>query len=455
MTYFEKDPVSRYRSLKAKIPSIKIQNKNFMDKIHNLNMPSDFWWVISGEYAIWADYITTLSIDDPRFLNNLKDTEGGGDPAKVIGSSIITIIGKDCIFDKNFSLNTGFEKKNLDELLFDNEENHLIIDSERSDFLNEKIKDSKKNIHPIPMIQLTNFLSLLRLSKFQFLYFKIKEKIKTVYYGIDDFQAEILNSKNTDKNFELALDLLLPDDRKNFFPKWFLWLSNYFVKSKHKWTTPFGSERDIYQTILLAKSYQKYGSKNITIISHGYMNSMGIWMIWLLSLFPDMKMHLCPTLRLPQISKKNLSEDILFCPPQFPWISDFFYIQHFWDFMEAYKKTIKLLNNGLKNGKKIKIRYKSFKYLSGFSAPFTREQCEIPIEKGRFENIYHKYKLIVSVPFGTISNQCYQNNVECMSYNRPFFLQSKQAYLKANTYPGVFKDADKFLYELEKKIKEF
>ena len=28
------------------------------------------------------------------------------------------------------------------------------------------------------------------------------------------------------------------------------------------------------------------------------------------------------------------------------------------------------------------------------------------------------------------------------------------AYLKANTYPGVFKDGDKFLHELEKKIKE-
>ena len=59
------------------------------------------------------------------------------------------------------------------------------------------------------------------------------------------------------------------------------------------------------------------------------------------------------------------------------------------------------------------------------------------------------------MPFGTISSQCYQNNVKCITYNRPFFLSSKQAYLKANTYPGVFKDADKFLYELENKIKEF
>ena len=455
MSYFEEDHIERYRSLKARIPSIKIQNKNFMDKLHSLNMPSDFWWVISGEYAVWADYITMLSIDDPRLLNNLKDTEHVRYSGKMVTSSFITMIGKDCIFDKNFSLNTGFEKKNVDEILFDNEKNHLTIDSERSDFFNEKIKDGKKNIHPVPMIQLTNFLSLLRLSKFQFLYFKIKEKIKTVYYGIDDFQSETLNSKNLDESFELALGLLLPEDRKIFFPKWFLWLSNYFVKFKHKWTTPFGAERDIYQTILLAKSYQKYGGKNITIISHGYMDTISVWMIWVLSLFPDTKMNLCAPLSLPKNSKQNLSEDILFCPGQFPFISDFFYIQHYWDFMEVYKSTIKLLINGLKNGKKIKIRYKSFKYLSGFSPLFTREQCEIPIEKDRFENIYHKYKLIVSMPFGTISNQCYQHNVKCISYNRPFFLSSKQAYLNANTYPGVFKDADKFLYELEKKIKEF
>ena len=58
------------------------------------------------------------------------------------------------------------------------------------------------------------------------------------------------------------------------------------------------------------------------------------------------------------------------------------------------------------------------------------------------------------MPFGTISTKCYQNNINCISYNHPYTLTNKQAYLSANTYPGVFKDADKFLYELEKKIKE-
>ncbi|OUX38013.1 MAG: hypothetical protein CBE33_01830 [Candidatus Pelagibacter sp. TMED273] len=448
MTYFDKDPLSTYKNLKARIPSIKIKNKNFMNRFHNLDMPSDFWWVISGEYAIWADYVTTLSINDPRFLNNLKDTSGKPYSGKTISSSIINIIGKECVFDKDFTLYTGDLKKDIDELLFDNEERHLIIDD-------EEIKDKNKNIQSVPLLHLTNFLSKLRLTKFQFLFFKIKEKINSIFYDTDDFQAKILNSNDPDKDFELALNLLLPDDMGRFFPKWFLWFSNYFAISQHKWKTFFGSELNIYQKILIAKNYQKYGSKNIKIISHGYMDTFNIWLMWCLSLFPNMKLNMSATLNLPQIHKKILSDDILFCPSQFPWISDFFYIQHFWDFMEVYKSTIKLLNNGLKNGKKIKIRYKSFKYLSGFSAPFIQEQCKIPIEKERFENIYHKYKLIVSMPFGTISNQCYQNSVKCISYNRPFFLTNQQAYLKANTYPGVFKDADKFLNEVENKIKEF
>ena len=56
--------------------------------------------------------------------------------------------------------------------------------------------------------------------------------------------------------------------------------------------------------------------------------------------------------------------------------------------MEIYKKAIQLFNQGINNNK-IKIRYKSFKYLSGFTGPFTREECKIPIEK-RFERSLSK-----------------------------------------------------------------
>jgi hypothetical protein len=58
------------------------------------------------------------------------------------------------------------------------------------------------------------------------------------------------------------------------------------------------------------------------------------------------------------------------------------------------------------------------------------------------------------MPFGSIATKCYQNNINCISYNHPIELTNKQAYLSANRIPGVFTDADKFLQELEKKIRE-
>ena len=58
------------------------------------------------------------------------------------------------------------------------------------------------------------------------------------------------------------------------------------------------------------------------------------------------------------------------------------------------------------------------------------------------------------MPFGTISAKCFQNNIECLSYNYPFTLTNKNSYLQANTFPGVHTESDKFLNELEKKIKE-
>jgi hypothetical protein len=123
--------------------------------------------------------------------------------------------------------------------------------------------------------------------------------------------------------------------------------------------------------------------------------------------------------------------------------------------MKVYKSAVRLMNNGLKKGKKIKVRYKNFEYLSGYNAPLIKEECEIPIEKEIFEKVYSKYKLIVSMPFSTISLKCYQNCINCLSYNYPFYLADKKTYLMANTFPGVFCDAQKFLNELEKKIDEF
>ena len=59
------------------------------------------------------------------------------------------------------------------------------------------------------------------------------------------------------------------------------------------------------------------------------------------------------------------------------------------------------------------------------------------------------------MPFGTISEKCYFNNVSCITYNYPYYLTDKKTYLKVNSYPGVFKEGNKFLKEIENKIKSF
>ena len=446
MSYFSKDPASTYKNIEANIPSIKIKNKNFMNKLHNLDMPSDFWWALSGEYAIMAEYVAMMSTEDPRILNDLKNTSNK--TPDILSNTIINSLGRESILEKNFSLNDSAVKKSIDEILIDGEKNFIT-------------NDNQIDIESIPMKYLTNFLGKLKLKeikslyfKIEFLYFRIKKKIKSFYQDIYNYNNKILYSNGADKDFESALHIVLPKDMGRYFPKWFMWLSNYIVKSKHKWTTYFGNERNIYQKILLAKSYQKYGDNNISIISHGSVMAVQFWHLYRFSLFPDLKIKINTTLQLPKISKQNISGDILFCAMQLPIVYDCFHIQHFWDFMEVHKNAIKLLINGLKNGKKIKIRYKNFFVLSGYAGPFTREECIIPCEEKRFEDVYNNYKLIVSMPFGTISTKCYQNNIDCISYNHPYTLTNKQAYLSANTYPGVFKDANKFLHELEKKIKE-
>lgn len=442
MNFLDKNLIDTYRILKEKIPSIKTKNKDFMNKLHNLDMPSDFWWAISGDFAIKAEYAILLSADEPRLLFYLKSTgnfKSDTIPEIILNLSITTLIAKDCIINEDFALAKKVPKKNINDLLVNELEKNLITENKN---FNEEIF--------LPFIHLTNFLSKLRLNKIKFLYLKIRKKIKSIFYYKNSSEEKII----FDNDFELVFYHFLPDNMKTYFPKWFVNLSNYLVKSKHKWKSYFGHERDIYQKILNAKSYEKFRDANITIINHGNQVSLDSWWLWRLSLFPNMKINFNTRFELPEASKQNSLEGILFCPLPFPFISEFCDIHFFREFMKVYKIAVRLMNDGLKRGKKIKVRYKNFKYLSGYVAPIIEEECQIPVEEEMFEKVYSKYKLIVSMPFSTISLKCYQNNINCLSYNHPFYLVDKKSYLMANTYPGVYTDAKKFLNELEKKIHE-
>jgi len=443
MSILNNNPSNIYKILKERIPTIKNKNKDFMNELHNFKMSEEFWWAISGEYAILAEYTIILSKQDPRYLNELKNITTKFPIMKKLSSSIINLIGKDLIFGEKLNLNYANIKLSAEQLLIDYEDEHFINETE----INTEIKQE------LALRHFTGLLKKLRLKKFKYFYIKLIKKITSVYQKKD--WDKIIFNNNTDKDFKLILNLLLPDEINKYFPKWFSRLSNYIVKDKHKWKTYFGFERDIYQIILMAKSFEKYGDKNIKLISHGAFINITIWHLYRFSLFPNTKLiYKDKNLNYLRNSKNNTNNDILFCPPQLPWVSDFFSPIHFKEFMNVYRGAIKLLNDGLRNNKKIKIRYKNFKYLSGYIGPHTKEECGIPIENELFEDIVLKYKLVVSMPFSTISEKCYQNNISCLTYNYPYILTSKKSYLNVNRYPGVFSDSKKFLDELEKKIKE-
>ena len=119
MSFFDNDPAFVYKNLKEKVPSIKIKNKNYMNKLHSLNLSEDFWWAVSGEYAILAEYIIMLSDKDPRFLNDLKHVtsiKSETSKEKVVSSVIINSIGREYFLKKDFNINTiKTKKKSIDE----------------------------------------------------------------------------------------------------------------------------------------------------------------------------------------------------------------------------------------------------------------------------------------------------------------------------------------------------
>ena len=419
MNYFNENPADLYRNLKEKIPSLKIKNQKFMNKIHNLNMSSDFWWIITGEFAILAEKAKIISSGDYTFLNDLKNTKIKFPKQKMISSVLINSIGKDYILNKNFTEYKKVQnKKDIEELLIEDEEKHF----------SDEIKISNKTKTYLPFKFLTNFLARLRLKKIKSIYLKFKKVIQINFFNSKTKEEEILNYYNSDEKFEKIFEMILPDEMTGYFPKWFLLVSKFLVKDKHKWTTLFGLELNVYQMILIARSFERFRTKNIKMVSHGLYLELSAWNIYRFSVFPNLKLQVLDKIHnLPKGTISDITKDILFCPAQLPFIcGDFFSISHFWEFMKVYKEALKLIHEGIINKKKIKIRYKNLRHLTGYVGPQIPEENKIPIEQGRFEDVYKNYKLIVSMPFGTISSQCYQNDIDCISYHHPYYLTDKK-----------------------------
>ena len=237
------------------------------------------------------------------------------------------------------------------------------------------------------------------------------------------------------------------------FPSWFVYISEKIVSSHHKWITRFGFELNIFQSILIATSYEKFGEDNISLIPHGsVMGDVDFWHLYRFSLFPKIKLNMHYQKILTKSKNPKLAKSLLFCPLGPKWIPSCVSLPDYRALMKVHKKTVEILLEGLKKGKNIKIKYKDFKYLEGHAGQTTVEETEIPVETGNFEDIFDQYSIIVTIPYGTIATNCDFNKIPFLSYHQPINPTDRQTHLSLCKNNNVITDEHLFLEKLRKII---
>jgi hypothetical protein len=436
------DVVKMYRILKKEIPSLKNLNKDIMNRLCLMEKSSDFWWVLTGEYSIQAYYITLLSAKEPRLLVDINNFYEEFIEAKKISSVIVSLIGREVIFGDKENYKMSLENEINSET--------LLMDDEKLHYAEHKCIEGRL-AHPFN--KLSRVLYLLRFFRIK-IFSILSEATKLIPYVKRKNTAGLHFSKPaTGHEYENAFLAILPKEFLMNLPSWCVYLSEKIVSKNHKWVTYFGHELNIYQRILIATSYEKFGKKNIKIVWHGgNLGNMDFWNLHKFSLFPKLKFE---TLKIDLIlsNSKNLkpSNGILFCPTQLPFFTNVS-LKHFRNLIYVYRKAVDLLVEGFRNRKNIKIRYKDHKWLRGYVGQFSVAESDIPIESKKFEEAYKQYSTIVSIPYGTIAAKCAANNVSCIVYHQPISPTDRDTHLQLCKTPGVYTDENKFLDQLKKII---
>ena len=84
--------VNLYKELKNKIPVLQQKLCDFMNKYHRVRRSKEFWWVLAGEYALYAELFSMMAKNDERLLYELQRSEKTPFQAKNISTIIINII---------------------------------------------------------------------------------------------------------------------------------------------------------------------------------------------------------------------------------------------------------------------------------------------------------------------------------------------------------------------------
>ena len=433
------NPIQFYRDVKSQIPMLKIENQKLMNKYTSLNMSADFWWVISGETAINSQYINYIFDKDPRILNELNNSSEEKIEAKKISKILINLIGRESLN----GINDTIKKNSTQE--------SILIDDEKDRFreFSNRIDDTELDI---PYNHLCKILFLLRNFK--------KHIISFIKFFSDRIfnKKEYLDFKSIDKKniYEQIFISLLPKNLLFNFPSWFIFLSKLLISTKHKWITYFGLELNIFHKILIARSYEKFKGKNIKVLGHGHlMQELDNTTLFLFSLFPEINMGVSKqSLKLDLSKSIKPKKGILFCPLALPWINGYLSITDYQELIKVYRSTIKILCDGAKKGKNIKIKYKNFIWLKDYMGNFLVDEKNLPVEKKNFEEIYNEYSKVVTFPYGTITAKCIYNKIPILSYHKAIYTSDRNSFLEISKLDGIHIDADLFLKDLEKMINQ-
>lgn len=428
----QSDPISLYRNLKIKIPLLKERLRNYLNEFHDLDESSDFWWVLGGEYALYAEYLSMLSLSDNRFLYEIQAHQGTRVKIKDISAIIVNLIGRDAICGLRAGVSENIlASSNCENLGFADESKHFSTSL-----------PSAPEYLVVPYDRIANLFQKL---------FNIKHQMeKLIPFKFRRAKAHNYN----DNNFEFILAQILPQELLSQFPRWFLIVAKIMITERDKWRTHFGLELNIFHYIMLAVSYDRFGDKNIYILSHGSVSgAVNFWHLFRFSVCPRTVLSVRnQSLLEMRASQSRLNLGVLYCPPQFPWVAGFLSVGQWQKLLKAHALTINLLRNASDNGMSVKVRYKDFRYLSGYSGPFLSHENSLPRETSNFEDVYEKYGLIISLGYGTILAKCLENNINSIAYHLPTGPYDIHTDNYIRSLPGIYSDLDAYISELQVRI---
>lgn len=427
------DPLQYYLELKKRIPGIRARNALIMNSYHDLDESDDFWWVLTGEYALYASIIDDLRIDFPRigvYSRLYKDELA----IRKLSLIVKLIAGKDVI---NFGQVDLIENGTYDQLLVTEEvDNNFYLD--KVIFENEEIKIPFESLC-LSLEMITNLYHKTR---------RVLSKTKKNYRLLPE-------SKNSIDSFQKTLIDMLPSNLLTQFPRWFVSVSSSKIFVEKSWVTFFGNELNIFQRLLLAKNFSTNGESNIKIIMHGGISGqLGMWYLFRLSLFPSTRLvFYSNSLKLKTSLNANPKYDILIAPFAFPWTGDFLSFPRLRNLMDVYSEMIDILSIAKEDGKIIRIKFKNPEYLRLYSGPLTDKELIFDTEFRDFEDCFQDYKHIICFPFGTIAAKCITNNISFSTIYYPCTPYSKKVSDYLRSIPGVFSDPADFLRNIEELIR--